>query len=66
MDNIALRKMRDEEIVELIRSGQENAFEELLSRYEASIYRLSSLFTGSNSIAEEVLARVFYFHREEG
>lgn len=59
MDNIALRKMRDEEIVELIRSGQENAFEEILARYEASVYRLTSLFTGSSSIAEEVLARVF-------
>lgn len=59
MENIVLRNLGDEQIVGLIRSGNENAFEEIISRYEASVYRLSSLFTGSNAIAEEVLARVF-------
>jgi RNA polymerase sigma-70 factor (ECF subfamily) len=46
-------------LVELVRAGEEAAFEALLKRYQGKIYRLALSVTKSREDAEEVLQDVF-------
>jgi RNA polymerase sigma-70 factor (ECF subfamily) len=48
-----------QKLVELVRAGEEAAFEALLKRYQDKIYRLALSVTKSREDAEEVLQDVF-------
>lgn len=52
-------KPTDEELVRLIRAGDERAFAELYGRYHLGILRLAYAMTGSPEAAEDVAQEVF-------
>ncbi len=52
-------KPTDEELVKLIRAGDERAFAELYGRYRLGIFRLAYAMTGSPETAEDVTQEVF-------
>jgi RNA polymerase sigma-70 factor (ECF subfamily) len=49
----------EQQLVELLRGGEEAAFEALLQRYQGKIYRLALSVTKNREDAEEVLQDVF-------
>ena len=49
----------EQKLVELLRGGEETAFEALLKRYQGKIYRLALSVTKRHEDAEEVLQDVF-------
>lgn len=53
------RKIRDEELVALVRSGQAEAFNQLVMRYQEKIYRLARRLTRTEEDAEDVLQDAF-------
>ena len=53
------KKISDMSLIEQIRGGSMEAFEELLSRYEAKVFNLAMRFTRNQEDAEEVLQDVF-------
>jgi RNA polymerase sigma-70 factor, ECF subfamily len=53
------KKVSDSELVEQFCRGSMEAFEELLSRYEAKVFNIAMRFTRNQEDAEEVLQDVF-------
>lgn len=53
------RKIRDEELVALVRSGQAEAFNQLVLRYQEKVYRLARRLTRTEEDAEDVLQDAF-------
>lgn len=53
------KKVSDVELIERFRAGSVEAFEELVSRYEAKVFNLALRFTRNQEDAEEVLQDVF-------
>lgn len=53
------KKLSDPALVEQIRAGSSEAFEELVSRYESKVYNLAMRFCRNQEDAEEVLQDVF-------
>lgn len=53
------RKIRDEELVALVRRGQTEAFNHLVMRYQEKIYRLARRLTKTEQDAEDVLQDAF-------
>jgi RNA polymerase sigma-70 factor, ECF subfamily len=53
------KKIPDTALVEQIRNGSMEAFEELIARYEAKVFNLAMRFTRNQEDAEEVLQDVF-------
>ncbi|MBN8550223.1 MAG: sigma-70 family RNA polymerase sigma factor [Deltaproteobacteria bacterium] len=53
------KKVADVELIERFRKGSIEAYEELVSRYEAKVYNLAMRFTRNQEDAEEVLNDVF-------
>lgn len=53
------KKVSDSELVEQFKNGSIDAFEELVSRYEAKVFNLAMRFTRNQEDAEEVLQDVF-------
>jgi len=53
------RKIRDEEIVALVRKGHAEAFDHLVLRYQEKIYRLARRLTRTEEDAEDVLQEAF-------
>ena len=53
------KKVSDLDLIERFRTGSVEAFEELVSRYEAKVFNLALRFTRSQEDAEEVLQDVF-------
>jgi RNA polymerase sigma-70 factor (ECF subfamily) len=49
----------DEELVQALANGDENALRVLVNRYSSSIYIFSLRFTGDESIAEDICQEVF-------
>lgn len=49
----------DLELIEDFKNGKQEAFEELISRYEEKVYKLANRFTRNPEDAEEVLQDVF-------
>ena len=54
-----LKKKSDIELVELVKGGCHESFEELLSRYSSKAFSLATRLTGTPEDAEEVLQDVF-------
>ncbi len=52
-------RISDNELVEAFKAGSIEAFEELVSRYEAKVFNLAMRFTRNQEDAEEVLNDVF-------
>jgi RNA polymerase sigma-70 factor (ECF subfamily) len=53
------RKVTDAMLVDQFRAGSNEAFEELISRYESKVFNLAMRFTRNQEDAEEVLQDVF-------
>lgn len=53
------RKIRDEELVALVRQGHAEAFNQLVLRYQDKIYRLARRLTRTEEDAEDVLQDAF-------
>lgn len=53
------KKISDTVLVEQVKKGSMDAFEEIISRYEAKVYNLALRFTRNQEDAEEVLQDVF-------
>lgn len=53
------KKIADTVLIERFRKGSIEAYEELISRYEAKVYNLAMRFTRNQEDAEEVLNDVF-------
>jgi RNA polymerase sigma-70 factor (ECF subfamily) len=53
------KKIPDTALVEQVRAGSMEAFEELIARYEAKVFNLAMRFTRNQEDAEEVLQDVF-------
>ena len=49
----------DEELVEALAEGDEDALRALVERYSASIYRFSVRYTGDESLAQDISQEVF-------
>ena len=49
----------DQELVSLIRQGDDTAFEELFERYQGAIERHLARLTGSEAVAQDLLQEVF-------
>jgi len=54
-----MAQVDDPTLVERVRKGDTDAFQELVSRYENKVYRLAIKLTRNESLAEEVLPEVF-------
>jgi len=54
-----IRKKSDLDLIQDFRKGDQQAFEELLSRYSNKVFSLASRLTRNNEDAEEVLQDVF-------
>jgi RNA polymerase sigma-70 factor (ECF subfamily) len=53
------KKVTDTQLVEKVRQGSMEAFEEIISRYESKVYNLAMRFCRNQEDAEEVLQDVF-------
>jgi RNA polymerase sigma-70 factor (ECF subfamily) len=53
------KKVTDTQLVEKVREGSMEAFEEIISRYESKVYNLAMRFCRNQEDAEEVLQDVF-------
>lgn len=53
------KKRTDDELIKIFLSGDQDAFEELISRYSAKAFSLATRLTGSREDAEEVLQDAF-------
>lgn len=53
------KKISDADLIERFRTGSTEAFEELVTRYEAKVFNLALRFTRNQEDAEEVLQDVF-------
>jgi len=53
------KKITDTQLVEKVREGSMEAFEEIISRYESKVYNLAMRFCRNQEDAEEVLQDVF-------
>ena len=56
---VAVKKKTDLDLIEEFRTGREESFEELLSRYSTKVHSLASRLTRNAEDAEEVLQDVF-------
>ncbi|MEM7571759.1 MAG: sigma-70 family RNA polymerase sigma factor [Bacteroidota bacterium] len=54
-----VKKLNDQELINLYLSGTERAFEELLSRHQQKIYTSIYLFVKDQSLAEDIFQEVF-------
>ncbi len=54
-----ITSMTDNEVINEIKGGSNEAFEELVQRYESKVYNLAIRFTRNHEDAEEVLQDVF-------
>ncbi|RZK08580.1 MAG: RNA polymerase sigma-70 factor, partial [Flavobacterium sp.] len=54
-----LKKLSDEDLVELLKSGEAPAFEELYNRYWASLYNAAAKRLSSGEVAEELVQDFF-------
>jgi RNA polymerase sigma-70 factor (ECF subfamily) len=54
-----LAQLSDEQLVELFRSGSENAFAQLVRRYERELYNFLMKFLGQSASAEDVFQETF-------
>ncbi|MFN4181709.1 MAG: RNA polymerase sigma factor [bacterium] len=51
---------RDEELMEEVQSGSEEAMSGLYERYASRIYRLARAMTGNEAMAQDVVSEVFF------
>jgi RNA polymerase sigma-70 factor (ECF subfamily) len=54
------KRLSDIELIDQVREGSVDAFEELVTRYESTVYNLALRFTRNQEDAEEVLQDVFF------
>lgn len=54
-----MREVRDEALAELAAEGDLNAFEELVNRHRAAVYRMARAVTGSHADADDAAQETF-------
>jgi RNA polymerase sigma-70 factor, ECF subfamily len=54
-----MRHRTDEELIQALAKGDEDALRELVNRHTASIYKFSLRYTGDESIAQDICQEVF-------